>query len=323
MKTLQRAVLGLAINMQGEGLPERIDLLPAGERIVGRDGRTWYNPDPHGIVRLMNESGADLVLDYEHATELRAPKGEPAPAAAWLNDLRVEEDGRITAAVNRWTPAGEQAVRNQEYRYISPVLLYYPKDKRIVKFGSVGLTNKPNLPLAALNHEQQEATMLKQILQKLGLSEDATEEAALNAIDSLHNDLQSALNSAAAPPLEKFVPRAEYESALNRATTAEAAIAQVTEAQRETEIVAAVNQALQEGKITPAGKDYYLTMCRQENGLEQFRTFVATAPKIVASSGLDGKAAVDTCQKALNADQLAIMQAFGNTVEDMAQYGKD
>lgn len=323
MKTLQRAVLGLAINMQGEGLPERIDLLPAGERIVGRDGRTWYNPDPHGIVRLMNESGVDLVLDYEHATELRAPKGETAPAAAWLNDLRVEEDGRITAAVNRWTPAGEQAVRNQEYRYISPVLLYYPKDKRIVKFGSVGLTNKPNLPLAALNHEQQEATMLKQILQKLGLSEDATEEAALNAIDSLHNDLQSALNSAAAPPLEKFVPRAEYESALNRATTAEAAIAQVTETQRETEIVAAVNQALQEGKITPAGKDYYLAMCRQENGLEQFRTFVATAPKIVASSGLDGKAAVDTCQKALNADQLAIMQAFGNTVEDMAQFGKD
>lgn len=323
MKTLQRAVLGLAMNMQGEGLPERIDLLPGGERIVGRDGRTWYNPDPHGIVRLMNESGTDLVLDYEHATELRAPKGEAAPAAAWLNDLRVEEDGRITAAVNRWTPAGEQAVRNQEYRYISPVLLYYPKDKRIVKINSVGLTNKPNLPLAALNHEQQEDTMLKKILQKLGLPEEATEEAALNAIDSLRNDLQSALNSAATPPLEKFVPRAEYESALNRAATAEAAITQAAEAQLEKEIVAAVNQALQDGKITPAGKDYYLAMCRQEDGLEQFRKFIEAAPKIVDQSGLDGKQPGKDQQTALNSDQGKIMQMLGNSVEDLAKYGKD
>jgi len=320
-----RTILPLALNFQANdsGLPERIELLPAGERITGRDGRSWNNPSPDKVVQQVNDRGLDLVLDFEHASELRAPKGEPAPAAAWLNDLRVEEDGRITAAVNTWTPAGEAAVRNKEYRYLSPAVLYDQKTMTIVGIASAGLTNKPNLPLAALNHEQQEEdTMLKKILAKLGLAEDATEETALNALGKLQTDLLTALNSARTPPMDKFVPRADYELALNRATTAEAKIAQDEQDKLETEIATAINQALIEGKIAPASKDYYTAMCRTEGGLDQFRTFISSAPKIVPDSGLGGKTPEDSQQTALNADQTKIMRMLGNTAEDLAKYGK-
>ncbi len=174
----ERIILPLALNFetQGNALPERIDLLPAGKRIIGRDGRAWNNPNPGAVAERVNGGGIDLVLDFEHASELKAPKGEPAPAAAWLNDLRVEVDGRITAAVNRWTPKGGRAVRAGDYRYVSPAVNYDPRTMEIVGIASAGLTNKPNLPLAALNHEQQEEqTMLKKILKALGLPEDATD----------------------------------------------------------------------------------------------------------------------------------------------------
>ncbi len=322
---LKREVLPLALNFEatGEQLPGRIDLLPAGRRITGRDGRAWNNSDPGAVAERANSAGIDLVLDFEHASELKAPKGEPAPAAAWLHDLRVEPDGRITAAIRTWTPAGEAAVLNREYRYLSPAVNYHPRTMEIVGIGSAGLTNKPNLPLAALNHEHQEdEAMLKKILAQLGLAEDATEETALNAIGKLQTDLRTALNSAQNPPLNAFVPRADYELALNRATTAEAKIAQGEKDRLEGEIATAINQALQDGKIAPASADYYTAMCRTEGGLEQFRAFVASAPKIVAPSGLDGKGLPKGEQTALNADQARIMEMFGNTAEDLANYGK-
>lgn len=322
---LDRDILPLALNFQvGEsGLPTRVELLPAGKRITGRDGRSWNNPNPSFVVDQVNGRGVDLVLDIEHASELKAPKGEEAPAAGWMNDLRVEPDGRITAAINRWTPRGEQVVRNGEYRYISPAVLYDPKTMNIVGIGSAGLTNKPNLPLAALNHEQQEEhPMLKKILAALGLAEDATEETALNAIGKLQTDLQTALNHAQTPPMDKFVPRADYELALNRATTAEGKLVQIEKNTLESEIETAINQALTDGKIAPASKDYYTSMCRNEGGLEQFKKFVESAPKVVAASGLDGKSPEESGQMALNAEQTAIMEMFGNTAEDLAKYGK-
>ena len=314
----ERIILPLALNFQEpySGLPERIELLPAGKRITGRDGRSWNNPNPQAVADRTNSSGVDLVLDIEHASELKAPKGDPAPAAGWLHDLRVEGDGRITAAVNRWTPRGEQAVRDGDYRYVSPAVHYDPKTMNIIGFGSVGLTNKPNLPLSALNHEQQEDyAMLKKVFAALGLPEDASEETALNAVAKLHNDVQVALNSAKMPSLDKFVPRAEYETALNRAKAAEDKIAEADKAKLEGEIEIVINQALTEGKIAPASKEFYVATCRSEGGLEQFKAFIASAPKIVADSGLGGKP-LEGEKTALNAQEKDIITRMGITEEE-------
>lgn len=320
---LIREILPIALNFEVPGhLPERVELLPGGKRITGRDGRSWTNPHPEAVVERVNNAGIDLVLDFEHASEIKAPQGEPAPAAAWLSDLRVEDDGRITAAVKEWTPAGEAAVLNREYRYISPAVNYHPRTMEIVGFSSAGLTNKPNLPLSALNHEQQEDfAMLKKILAALGLPEEASEETALNAVAKLHTDVQTALNSAKMPSLDKFVPRADYETALNRANAAEDKIAQAGQDKLEGEIETAINQALTEGKIAPASKEFYVATCRTEGGLAQFQAFIASAPKIVADSGLGGKTPVGE-KTALNADQTKIMQMFGNTAEDLAKFGQ-
>ncbi len=316
--TLKRGLFVLALNMQcgGSALPERVEILPAGEQITGRDGRAWNNPHPQYVADWTNGRGLDVVLDFEHASELKAPKGDPAPAAAWLSDFRVEEDGRLTAAVNRWSTAGEKAVKENEYRYISPAVIYHPKTMNIIGIGSAGLTNKPNLGLAALNQEHQEdSTMLKALLALLGLPEDATEEIAINAITTLKADLQTATNRAQTPSLEHFVPRADYNIALNRAETAEGKLAQIETDNHAAEVETAINQALTEGKIAPASKEFYIATCATQEGLAQFKRFVETAPFIVADSKIKGDPP-EGGATGLNAQEKDICERMGISEEE-------
>ncbi|RLB68616.1 MAG: hypothetical protein DRH04_06625, partial [Deltaproteobacteria bacterium] len=85
-----------------QSLPKRIILLPGGSEIVGRDGRRWRNSNPGGIVEYLQSLDRDLVMDFEHATEIKAPGGDPAPAAAWLHEFAVDADGAVSAAVLYW-----------------------------------------------------------------------------------------------------------------------------------------------------------------------------------------------------------------------------
>jgi phage I-like protein len=64
---------------------------------------------PEGADRLAREldaMGVDLPIDWEHATELRAPQGERADAAGWLS--RLERPPRL-ASVGRRGPRRRQA----------------------------------------------------------------------------------------------------------------------------------------------------------------------------------------------------------------------
>lgn len=316
------AGLAAALNFQlpaGQA-PEWIELIPAGVAVVGRDGRKWINDAPDTILAAFNASGRELVIDTEHATEIKAPKGDPAPAAGWVKALEIRA-GAIWGRTE-WTPAGAASVANREYRYISPVFYYDKPTGRIVQLLSIGLTNRPNLRLMALNQEganpPQEAVMLKKLLKALGLAEDASEETALNAIGTLQGDLSTARNSAQTPSLEKFVPRPDYDAALARAQNAEQALKTKTDADLATAINAEVDAALKAGKITPATAEYHKANCRAEGGLERFRAFVAAAPVIGDPSGLDAKK--PAAGVALNSQEVDVLNKMGLSEEQYKKY---
>lgn len=298
MKTLNRThtktELARAICFElPDNAPEWIELLPPGQKIAGRDGRSWINPDPVAVIAATQALGLDLPIDYEHATEFRAPKGEEAPAAAWIDhkSLRVSESGAIEGRVE-WTERGLNSVASREYRYISPVFLYTKGDYRVVRLDSVGLTNKPNLHLKALNqqhHEDEPMLIAAAILQALGLSDSATEADVVSAINQQRQDLASARNSQQPPSLDKYVPREDYNQALARAANAEQQLQAKSKADLDAEIDRELDAALDAGKITPATLDYHKAQCRAEGGLQRFKEFVAAAPSVTASLGLDKK----------------------------------
>ena len=311
------ALNGFEIVQDGETVPAWVKLIPAGE-VVGRDGRGWRNSEPDRVVNHFRELGRDLPIDIEHSTEHKAPKGEPAPAVGWIKEL-VNRGGEIWGR-SEWNSEGQKMVGGKAYRYLSPVIIYQPKSGIIAGVTSVAVTNQPNFRLPALNHEQgselpEEETMWKALLSALGLSENATEAEAVAKVGTIKAELSTALNRAENPSLERFVPRADYEAAVAKAANAEQKLTAIEEAQHKDKVDTAINQALQDGKITPATADYYRKQCNQEGGLEMFVDFCKTAPVIGGNSGLGGREP-EGGGKALNATEQQVIANLGISKEE-------
>ncbi|KAB7624329.1 phage protease [Alkalilimnicola sp. S0819] len=326
--TAGRIALNAELPTDG-GAPEWVELIPAGRDVVGRDGRRWVKDQPERLVATFNASGAALPIDWEHASEHKAPKGEPAPAAGWIEELELRDGDALWGRVE-WTEAARNQIERKHYRYLSPVFLFEPATRRIATLSSAGLTNRPNLFLTALNqglndlsHPQKEAATMvlpEAIRKALRLADDATESDAVSAINSMQGSLQTARNQAEQPPLEKFVPRADHDAALSRATNAEQQLQQHLQQAQEREIETAINQALEAGKITPATAEYHKAACRQDGGLDAFKQYVAAAPVVAADSGLDGKQPDQ--EKALNSETSQVAAMFGNSADDIREYSQ-
>lgn len=301
---LPKAICQIAL--PEEGPPDWVELIPAGVDVHAVDGRKFKNPNPQAVVEAFARSHTDIPLDWEHATEKKAPKGEEAPAAGWIVELQVRDGGAIWGRVN-WNARGAASVSSKEYRYISPAF-HHGKAGDIQEIVSAGLTNRPALRLAELAQYQGDS-MDPELLKMLGLSEGATPQdvaAAVKALKDKATEAMSEMEKAKAeasekekelaearsrnPGLDKFVPRADFDAAQARVKTLEEKMATAARESLEATISVEIDAALKSGKITPATKDFYVATCRADGGLEKFREFVKAAPTIASPEPLiEGK----------------------------------
>lgn len=312
MKTLLALNTDISALLATDGqAPEWIELIPAGPTVAGRDGRTWLFDElaQQLVLSSFAARGIDLAIDWEHASEVSAPRGEPAPAAGWIDQLEIR-DGALWGHVS-WTPRAGEQVATREYRFVSPVFDYDEADRRILRMVSVGLTNKPNLVLTALNHENPEPKKLPisvALAASLGLSEAATDEQAIAAITQLKASATARNNEQ--PSLDKFVPRPEYEQAVARATNAEQALVHRQAADHKAVVDTEIDAALKAGKITPATVDFYRATCSDQSGLDSFRKFVAAAPVVGEASSLGDRKGENTAT-ALNTEERQAAKLLG------------
>lgn len=306
---------------QGEA-PEWIELIPAADTdgiVRGLDGRWWRMPRPEAIVEAYD---IPFPVDINHATETQAKRGEASPAQAWIEQIEVR-DGAIWGRAG-WTERGINAIKARDYRFISPVFRFDFETLEILKLTSAALVNDPNFPLA-LNHRtdpKEDTTVDKALREALGLDDNADIAAAVVAINALKQARDTALNQAQTPSLDKFVPRADYDTALNRATTAEQQLSERDQTDHNAKVEVAINAALKAGKITPATVDYHKASCATAEGLDRFNQFAEAAPVIGDPSGLEGRTP-DTEKKALNAATANVARLFGNSAEDIQKYGTE
>ncbi|PTQ91266.1 phage protease [Agitococcus lubricus] len=155
------AALTLAINSVTESpsAAQWLRVLPMGE-FKGVDGRpvgmTWGKGTPveckswlltqeqgQKLVAVLKARQDDLVIDYEHQTLKAAENGQPAPAAGWMKDFELREDGLY--ALCEFTPNAQAMIDNKEYRYISPVFPFHHKTGLVTALLNVALTNAPAL----------------------------------------------------------------------------------------------------------------------------------------------------------------------------------
>lgn len=318
--TIATPIQQIALNEAGTA-PEWIELIPAGFDVQGRDGRAWINPDPEAVVAATTARSLPLPLDWEHATETRAPQGLDAPAAGWVEEVAAREGGSIWGRVD-WTLRGRAMVEGKppEYRFVSPVFTFDATTGVIRRLVSVGLTNTPNLLLTALNrHSGDEGTdqlnreppetplsIATRLAAALGLAATATEDEIVTAV----TETRAANRSV---DLSSYAPRAELDAAVNRASAAEAALKTLKDEEQARAIDKVIGEAMDAGKVIPATEAEYRGMCSVEGGLERFTNLVKVMPVVAgaAQSRAANKADAKSDGPNLTDEERAVCRALG------------
>ncbi len=316
--------------------PDWLLLVPAGQT-AGRDGRSFHLNDPAPVLAAFAAGQTDVPVDWEHSTHKQAPQGLPAPAAGWVVELQARE-GAVWGRVE-WTADGAAAITSRAYRYYSPAY-YLDESGAVLGIPSVGLTGKPNLRLPAMNQtdpapapteveieitvgpadpETAPMPVPAPLAAALGLSADCTAEAAVAAVAALKEANTVALNRAAVPDLNLYVPRPDLEAALNRAEAAETSLRLAQTAERDKEIEALLQEGLAAARISPPTVAYHRAQAQTPGGIARLREYLGAAAAVLTADTRTGQPPAGPL--VLNADERAIAAAFGNTPETLAKYG--
>lgn len=141
-----------------QGKPFRIQLAPKGQYPQWVD-----DPDAPGgrreIVQMLDdESIASLVgnfsdkvlVDADHSSET----GGTTAAMGWVTRLYADPEEGLMAEIEP-TPEGAEKINGRVYRFVSGAWTL-GDDGRPVELVSVGLTNRPNLPVAPMINAQSQ-----------------------------------------------------------------------------------------------------------------------------------------------------------------------
>jgi phage I-like protein len=290
--------------------PEWIELLPAGV-FYGRDGRGPFRlDDPDSVIAstVATQMSAGLPIDYDHATDFGAPEGRPAPAAGWIRELEIR-DGAVWGRVE-WTARAADSITAREYRYVSPVFQFDPKDGSVTRLLRAGLTNNPNLHLTAIAASRTAAASTRdesmdfpnqEVRELLNLDVGATASDVAAKIRELR--AQASATGAHAHDPAHYVAIAEFERTLTELNALKAERARDRAAH-------VVENAIRAGKIVPAQREWAIAYCAAD--ARGFQAFVAKQPSILAENlGLGGEPPAGNRAGVLTPGELAICAQLG------------
>lgn len=202
---VQRTVTATAwqlSNSQGYALADRLN---------ARHNPDFYRAAPSDQSPTKATAKASFGFDYEHQSLHSPTNGQPAPRAGSGSRFEwVYDDGLYITDVS-WTPRAAQAILDEEYQYISPVLFFDPDTGVVVDIFNAAVVHTPALqelaglqvtaadlsarlnPESVMQHflENPNMTLLEQLIAKLGLPAGTTEAAALSAVATQHDKLNA------------------------------------------------------------------------------------------------------------------------------------
>jgi phage I-like protein len=139
----------------------------------------------------------------------------------------------------------------------------------------------------------KDAAVLASVRARFKLADDAGEEAVLAAI--------SAAATPAEPDPSKFVP-------IDALKDFQAKLGEL----QEDKVLAAVDAAIEQGKLTPAQKDWAVKLGKRD--ISELNSFLATAPVFKGGKVIEGKPASGAGK--LTEDEAAICAMLGVSAED-------
>ncbi|KZN57483.1 phage scaffold protein [Pseudoalteromonas luteoviolacea CPMOR-1] len=339
------------IEIDENGVSPRVQVVPDGFFKSSVDGRP--NDTEHGawlmddiawtmLQHYLDSRTNDLHFDYEHQTIFTEKNGQPAPASGWVKPSSFEYvPGKGVFALNvKWTPKASAALREDEYRYISPVF-DYGSDGRPIRFRHFALTNDPAIDgmenVVALKTKtpgdktMNEATQLLKLLgvtvadgQEPTAEQYATATTALKALKTKADEtdiktaqLKSANEQVAAlkaaggngqVDLTKWVPRADYDALASETATLRTENSTLSIEQQ-------IEKAREEGRISNAETNYFKQLGEQQ-GAAVLKTQLDARTPIAALKSQQTTTTTKTPPKGqdsgeLDSADLAVLKASG------------
>ncbi|YP_010660042.1 phage protease [Pseudoalteromonas phage HS6] len=296
------AACRFASEINEQGISERVMVMPDGY-FKSHDGRPFDVPanawllDQAAFELLKSTASTrtnDYHFDYEHQTLHAEENGKPAPASGWFNpsDLEYVPGEGLYALNVRWTPSARAHLKNDEYRFISPVFHYDKQTGRPTKLRHFALTNDPAVDgmdkVAVLktskthvNNGENTMNAAQKLLSLLGITVDGEKitdadytqaTTALTALkakadeaDSLTNQLSTANDAVAAlkanSPTEvnlaKYVPVETYNALHTEMVALKSTSATQTVEQE-------INKAKQDGRVITSEEEYLTNLGNQQ-----------------------------------------------------------
>jgi phage I-like protein len=262
------------------------------------------------ILRAGKKQG-DILIDYEHQSLRSEQNGQPAPAAGWFKALEWREGKGLFATGIAWTNRARELIAAREYRYISAVFTYNPKNGEVVEILSVALTNTPALDgldalIAACGKSHQTPGASRHPLSKEGLQ---TEEIEMpdESIAALTVERDGLKTQVAALTTQVAALTAERDDALKKLADMESATAAALLAREKEEHAAVLEAACKAGIVPPTERVIYEKMTLADLKL----AVEARKPAALLNPQADGKAPT----AALSKEEAEVAAKFGLTHE--------
>lgn len=166
--------------------PDRFLIFVKGENETTKGSVIFDDGAASAVMAAFNDHGVDGMIDLEHLSLCDDSKSYNPDAMGWYS-LSVE-DGDLWAVNVRWTPEGDQRIRQKKQRYISPVV-FVDKDGRAECIFNVALTAMPATknaaPLIAASRRLRMDELLEKLINALGLEEGASADDVLQKVAEL------------------------------------------------------------------------------------------------------------------------------------------
>lgn len=140
---VRRTTTRLSIVLTGDDPPTEFRIFTAGDVESVKGTFRFDEAAATSVMAEYQAHGIDLMVDYDHASLTADIAPDPAnagKAAGWFN-LEVR-DGELWAVNVRWTEAAADALRQKEWRFMSPAFST-DKEGRITSLLNVAITNLP------------------------------------------------------------------------------------------------------------------------------------------------------------------------------------
>lgn len=246
----------------GAGLV-RIPLAMIGKWVKGPLKFAIKAADLSEVVRNFRKRQADLVVDYEHASEHpEVAAGGPVPAAGWLKQVEDAPDERgVLWGLAEFTAQARELIAQKAYRYLSPAIGWAVRDKQTGEqqgctLMSMALTNRPfleALPALALSE---------------GWDEDKEESAMAEDKKQEKKEEGGAGTSANEPKVIRLsdVKRGADGRFDFAGIEAKGDVLIAPEVLRAERGQALLDEAIKAGKILPAQRKYYEALALSDTG---------------------------------------------------------